>query len=764
MKKQEPQREAASASERPRKQRSRTFNCHAIPSSATFLTQDSTMHRSTNEPITNARHPSNSNASRTSQLGMSQKQQQHQLQQQLQARQQQALLQLQQPLQQPQRQRRGSSHLPRLSRIEEAIALSDSRPSSSNFIKRNTSSLSPGNSEIKPKPFVLEITNVALITTEDEIEQLLLQTVSTESFKVLKVFKTTPAKVIVRIESIVECNNLIRVLNGSQWKGRTLNVQLNLDATEKSSVPGDSNETFKPEFNRSYVPPQYRQPSLLRKNNSFYRSQKSTDSTAWSSFDSRRSTGRSSTISSHASSIFSSHGHRQSSNLSTISSDGLVSGKLSVPPLSIPERQQSEPSVDKTEEVGEGRNDIQQVEDQPDTNATNPIDGDLIEIPIGEGNNPEQLIKVCPTRLFVGNVPYTSNWASLRKFFIEKANELDPDNEISILRVEIPIQQMTLNEGLFYGQIGQPQIVSRSRGFAIVTTKDRASSEKLIELFNNVEFEGRPLTIRYDKFPQFNNYVIQQLHRGPRQNSAMYGRPYSSSDLTMNNDPSSPGYQQMPPPPPPPTQLLPGGQYIPQQVLSPYNAHQKFSTNPTGTSLLSNLAFERNLLQQKIYYGNPASQQQPPYSTNAPVIQPRPPPQPSAAQQPFMTQSQNPLPSSNSNQNVLASGYYFMPYYYQAPPSHPPTLPGSNAYQPQPYGIPVSATPSLVPVHVPFQAHSASTYNERHSVAAQDKVKVQSGNSGVNQDSPELRQLQQQQQQQQQPTSELFQKMTLNED
>lgn len=731
MKKQDSQSEAG-PSERPRKQRSRTFNRHAIPS-VTTLTQNSTMQRPLNESATSsARRPLQSNARRTSQLGLNQQQQQQQEQLLLQPqpRQPQAVQQ-QPPASQQQRPRQESSGLPRLSRIDEAIALSDARPSSSNFIKRNTSSLSPGNSEIKPKPFVVEISNIPLNTTESEIETLLQQAVSNDSFKILKLFTTKPPKVVVRVENLAVCNNIVQALNGFQWKGCTLTAQLNLEATEKTpSFSGPIRgpiEPSKPIFNRSYVPPQYRQPSLLRKNNSFYRSQGPNDSTL-SSFDLRRSTTTSSRASSHASSIFSNYSHRHPSNLSTISTD-LVSGKQHVPSFvtnAIQGGYQTEPTV---EEEVDG-NEPQQVEGQVrNTNIDDTSEEEFMEMPIGEGENPDQLIKVSPTRLFVGNVPYSSNWASLRKFLVEKANDIDPNNGISIQRVEIPVLQMSFNDGLFYGQgaMNQPQVLSRSRGFAIVTTKDRASSEKLIELLNNVEFEGRALTIRYDKFPQFNNYVLQQLHRTPvysRSNASTFGRQYGNSESTMNNHPSSLGYQQIPP-----------VSFMPQQA-APYITHQKFATNPTGPNLLSNLAFERNLLQQKIYYGN-APNPQPPYSANTPVLQ--------STQPPPITQSLNiPMPSS-PNQNVLASGYYFMPYYYQAPPP-----PGTSMYQP--YGVQVGLAPAPAPVLAPIPTH----YGNSHVGTPLQRTFPPSEASGVRSDKEE-------QQQQQQHTSELFENLSLSD-
>ncbi|CUM47804.1 uncharacterized protein AC631_04095 [Debaryomyces fabryi] len=210
------------------------------------------------------------------------------------------------------------------------------------------------------------------------------------------------------------------------------------------------------------------------------------------------------------------------------------------------------------------------------TNDSNlPATSEFIVVKNDEG----QSIKVNPCRLFIGNIPFSSTWTTLKNFLVLKSEEIEPGNNILILRVEIPMQLLTSqhnsstipNPGLnvnlnklnsyqflssfLSGNIDNPvggrmedsnTQPSRglSRGFAIVTTGNKESLDKLIEYFDNVEFENRSLTVRYDKFPDFNNYILQQLN----------------TDNNRNNfkEPS-----------------------------------------------ISSLAFERNLFQQKIYYGNP---------------------------------------------------------------------------------------------------------------------------------------------------------------
>lgn len=207
----------------------------------------------------------------------------------------------------------------------------------------------------------------------------------------------------------------------------------------------------------------------------------------------------------------------------------------------------------------------------------NPDSQESITIKNDEG----QAIKVNPCRLFIGNIPFSSTWPNLKNFLVTKSNELEPDNTIEILRVEIPMHSNNslnnlnkLNNYQFLSSFvkeDQLSLLSRlsqqssqnstsqasspqtgrsglSRGFAIVTTGNKQSSDKLIKYFDGIEFEGRMLTVRYDKFPDFNNYILQQLYPNP--------------------------------------------------------LHKDSKT-------LSNLAFERNSFQQKFYYGNNTNPQFP---------------------------------------------------------------------------------------------------------------------------------------------------------
>lgn len=133
--------------------------------------------------------------------------------------------------------------------------------------------------------------------------------------------------------------------------------------------------------------------------------------------------------------------------------------------------------------------------------------GSLITITDEEGAE----IHVNPCRLFVGNIPFLSTWPALKNFLVASVLAAEPHASLDILRVEIPMQTSSTDDMPLRGS---------SRGFAIVTTGNQETSELLIELTNGAVFEGRSLTVRYDRFPDYNNYVVQHLlpnkhHRSP---------------------------------------------------------------------------------------------------------------------------------------------------------------------------------------------------------------------------------------------------------
>ena len=100
-------------------------------------------------------------------------------------------------------------------------------------------------------------------------------------------------------------------------------------------------------------------------------------------------------------------------------------------------------------------------------------------------------------RLFIGNIPYTTQWQEL-KDFLRAAGE--------IYRVEIPEN----SEG-------------RAKGFAIATYQSMENATKAIEKFNGAEFQGRELTVRFDKF----NHTHSSVPNTYYYNSG-YGTPNRS--------------------------------------------------------------------------------------------------------------------------------------------------------------------------------------------------------------------------------------------
>lgn len=78
-------------------------------------------------------------------------------------------------------------------------------------------------------------------------------------------------------------------------------------------------------------------------------------------------------------------------------------------------------------------------------------------------------------RLFIGNLPYSIEWKDLKDYL---------RNAGDIQRVEIPMESN-----------------GQSKGFAIATFNNELDSLKAIEMFNGINFNGRLLTVRFDKYP-----------------------------------------------------------------------------------------------------------------------------------------------------------------------------------------------------------------------------------------------------------------------
>ena len=523
------------------------------------------------------------------------------------------------------------------------------------IIRKSTTAASPTDSNAKPVPYIIIVTNIPIQSTKDDFIQLINSRISTtdDSYTIDQFVAEHDNTItaILKVPDLETCNNMISALNNTHWEGKTLKLTLNIDqndqllSTNKHYINNDPSSTYsfgQPSSSSSLssLSESYWKPPLSRNTSASSTPSALSLSRRTSSLDSRRFDSRSTSKSSISSLGLSS---KRSSQSSSISSDP-QSNKKPVPTFIMNMIQDNEKlTPDRNHSIEEdvpeeNENDVhehqnhhrqhqqqQQQQDQEDDDENNDdgIDGnenpqlmddggddefiwvhatddvtDTTNFPKGE--NSDNLIKVNARRLFVGNVPYSSNWTSLKNFLINKSNELEPDTNISILRVEIPVHQVPRSEPYYMFPIGRGLAsATKSKGFAIVTTGDRHSSEKLIELLNNVEFEGRSLTVRYDKYPEYNNYVMQQMHA---HSSGNYHNLSQRNNLHYHDGISLP----------------PNLPYLPQYPTSPSaNKHQNqqnmasslqpvlnYSPSP---ALLSSLVFERNLYQRNFYYASAAA-------------------------------------------------------------------------------------------------------------------------------------------------------------
>lgn len=129
-------------------------------------------------------------------------------------------------------------------------------------------------------------------------------------------------------------------------------------------------------------------------------------------------------------------------------------------------------------------------------------------------------------RLFIGNIPYSTQWQEL-KDFLRKAGEIS--------RVEIPEN----SDG-------------RAKGFAIATYQSRETASAAIAQFNGVEFQGRELTVRFDKY---NNAAapaaaqVQPAPPAPQQQQLGRNAYYSNSGYSSSSPSRLPSMDVGPPPP-----------------------------------------------------------------------------------------------------------------------------------------------------------------------------------------------------------------------
>ncbi|RCK58192.1 hypothetical protein Cantr_06209 [Candida viswanathii] len=488
------------------------------------------------------------------------------------------------------------------------------------IVRKSTTAASPTDFNATPVPYHMVITNIPGHVNESDLAQLISSRVgiSGGTFEVDQFVPEHDNTItaILKVPDLATSNKIITALHDTEWEGKLLQITVTVEEDQPVTYhqtlhPHDSRLSGNYNFGQPIPPAENYWKPLLSRNTSA--SSNHTLSHRSSSLDSRRTFSRTTSKSSVSSLGIPSKRNSQSSS---ISSDPLNS-KKPVPSFIMnmiqgndgpgPDRNYSIEGGLQEEDESEAKEHKQEHTDQEDGNADD--EEDFIWVPATEEGEEQvedsnNLIKVNAKRLFIGNVPYSSNWSSLRNFLVNKANEWEPDNNISILRVEIPVQQVPRNDS-YYMFLANRGFAStpKSRGFAIVTTGDRHSSQKLIDLFNNTDFEGRSLTVRYDKFPEFNNYVMQQMHAP--------GGPYHSQQHQHQQQQQSHHGMQLPAQPPP----LPYFQQYPTSPSStnPRNRQnlppsaQQASNHSTSPSLISSLAFERNLYQRNFYYASTAA-------------------------------------------------------------------------------------------------------------------------------------------------------------
>ncbi|KAJ8103262.1 hypothetical protein POJ06DRAFT_66247 [Lipomyces tetrasporus] len=114
-------------------------------------------------------------------------------------------------------------------------------------------------------------------------------------------------------------------------------------------------------------------------------------------------------------------------------------------------------------------------------------------------------------KVFIGNIPFNSEWRDLKEF-VQSAGK--------VARVDI----INNTEG-------------QSRGFAIAIFETEEDAQHAIDVFNGVEFEGRILTVRLDRYPE-----TRAPHSAAHQSSALSGEASASSSGLSSPGAKNNGY------------------------------------------------------------------------------------------------------------------------------------------------------------------------------------------------------------------------------
>ncbi|KGQ92514.1 hypothetical protein MEU_03047 [Candida albicans P37005] len=532
------------------------------------------------------------------------------------------------------------------------------------LIRKSTTNASPTSSYASTASYEVILNNIPNSISQNDLHQFIDSCIKEDHFHIIEFNKgstntssnsNTTTTAVLKITNLLTYHKIKTNLSQAELEGNIIEVKLKETDTPHSS---SASPVPDPHFNPQFVPPlqafpYWRQVPFSHRNSSssISTSQRVPSSSSnRTSVDSRRTSSK--TSNSTQSSISSMGTSQRSSTASSVGND-LSFPKKPAPPFMLRmaqnrDRNTSSPEsiVSNTEDSqsdtivqseqyrrsegpesglgpgpGQGQEPkLEQIKekekDKEDVGDENEYEDEYILIRSGDGENPDEVIKVNPKRLFIGNVPYNSTWTSLKNFLITKSLELEPDNNISIHRVEIPTQQILRHDPYFLyhqhrGQmVGGPTFINKSRGFAIVRTGDRESSEKLIQMFDNVEFEGRLLTVRFDRYPDFNNYTVQQMYGGGGNNSSnsinsgvgrMFPMPpqfpiqqqFYPHSPTLDRSNTRHHMSQTPLPLPQPYQQ----QHHHQQ-------QRPQQQQPSSPSVLSSLAFEKNSYQHNLYYGS----------------------------------------------------------------------------------------------------------------------------------------------------------------
>ncbi|KAF6072105.1 hypothetical protein FOB64_000170 [Candida albicans] len=621
------------------------------------------------------------------------------------------------------------------------------------FSPKSTTNASPTSSYASTASYEVILNNIPNSISQNDLHQFIDSCIKEDHFHIIEFNKgstntssnsNTTTTAVLKITNLLTYHKIKTNLSQAELEGNIIEVKLKETDTPHSS---SASPVPDPHFNPQFVPPlqafpYWRQVPFSHRNSSssISTSQRVPSSSSnRTSVDSRRTSSK--TSNSTQSSISSMGTSQRSSTASSVGND-LSFPKKPAPPFMLRmaqnrDRNTSSPEsiVSNTEDSqsdtivqseqyrrsegpesglgpgpGQGQEPkLEQIKekekDKEDVGDENEYEDEYILIRSGDGENPDEVIKVNPKRLFIGNVPYNSTWTSLKNFLITKSLELEPDNNISIHRVEIPTQQILRHDPYFLYHQHRGQMV-----------------EKLIQMFDNVEFEGRLLTVRFDRYPDFNNYTVQQMYGGGGNNSSnsinsgvgrMFPMPpqfpiqqqFYPHSPTLDRSNTRHHMSQTPLPLPQPYQQ----QHHHQQ-------QRPQQQQPSSPSVLSSLAFEKNSYQHNLYYGStgtgmPSASVPPPGA-----VPPLPPPgaiHPSYGQAMCTVESpryqqyqylQGILPTGYQQSEVASSGEQNSPFVQ------------GFFCMPQPYfNSPGTGQASAAAMYVPIQYHynsrSLSQYN-----------------------------------------------------